>query len=112
MTGRGGLHVRQGTTAAVGGVARAAPVAVASTTNVPVCYQCGQPGHIRPNCPLRTPAPASGAARAPRLGSMLEERVVQTAAEYRDLPELIAKVKGFGAQDAAFAVEIRATVDS
>ena len=112
VTGRGSLRVRQGTAAAVGGVVRAVPVAVASTTNVPVCYQCGQPGHIRPNCPLRTPAPAGGAAHAPRLGSILEERTVLTAEDYHDLPELVVKVRGAALEESVFFVEIRATVDT
>jgi hypothetical protein len=43
---------------------------------------------------------------------MLEERVVHMAEGYHDLPELIVQVKGVGAQDTAFAVEIRATVDT
>ena len=117
VPGRGNVHVHQGAGAA-GGAGHAAPVAaavaapVARAVNVPVCYQCGQAGHIRPNCPLRTPAPANRAARTPRLGSILEERTVLTAEDYHDLPELVVKAKGIAAQDAAFSVEIRATVDT
>jgi len=55
-------------------VAQAAPAAAAQVTprqgNAPVCFHCGQTGHIRPQCPMLTPAPVDRAVR-PRLGSML-----------------------------------------
>jgi hypothetical protein len=35
-----------------------------------VCYHCNQPGHIRPECPLRTPAAAGQAKATPKFGSM------------------------------------------